>query len=524
MFNIKYIECIGPFNAMLLIVLCLPHWSFAQNTFSTRNNIVYGTWFQTVQVLESGHYMVLGSTVHEAGQVYSEPFSALYNGAGDLDSYQLFGDSTQTTAAQYHTMSYVQDIYLQQGYSLRNDIPCALLYWFDADGDTIRSKELFSPFLGTGQWGDSFINPLYSILMPDSTVYLSTTIAQPGTGNDICIWRLDAQGDELWHYIHATDGDPETCYSILPTQEGVVCSFFEGINANAFESFLKLVFFDSQGNIYNVLDDSLWNNFSVGIRAMIDNGGWVCAGSITEEVDLNSRACLWKIGYNGELVWSCNIGEYPIMSNGSYSLSNVVKTTDGNYVVTDDFFVSNEDDFSSFARVSKVGSDGVFHWSQLFQFIDTEFDMNRAYDLKATPDGGVVFCGESTDLDTSSPTYESPSQRGWIVKLDECGCLVPGCNELCITEGVDDMHLPKFLLGPNPTAANLHVFIPSMPTPGHREIRIYNLMGKLVTSFATPEGETTYIVDMTGFADGHYIVGLFEDNRLVYSEKVVKLI
>jgi Secretion system C-terminal sorting domain len=216
------------------------------------------------------------------------------------------------------------------------------------------------------------------------------------------------------------------------------------------------------------------------------------------------------------------VGDYPISSSAYYALTNLVQTTDGNYVVSDDFFVSNEDDFSGFTRVSKVGSDGVFHWSQLFQFIDSAFDRNRAYDLKATSDGGVVFCGESTDLDSSSPNYESPGQRGWIVKLDACGCLVPGCNELCITEGVDDMHLPKFLLGPNPTAANLHVFIPTMPTSGHREIRIYNLMGELVTSFATPHGDTTYIVDMAGFADSYYFVSLFENNKLVYSEKVVK--
>jgi hypothetical protein len=493
-----------------------------QVTFSTRTNIVYGTWFQSVQVMDNGDYMVLGSTINLATDVYSEPLSAIFDGAGNLVEYQLFGDSTQTTTAQHHTMSYVPDMYLQQGYGTRNGIPCALVYWFDADGDTLRSKDLYSPFLGTGQWAESFINPLWSILMPDSSVFVSTTVAQPVTANDICIWHLDAEGHELWHYINATEGDPETCYSMLPTEEGVICSMYQGGNGIVFNSFVKLIQLNNDGNVLEIIPETTWDNFSANIRAMINDNGYVCAGSICEDINYSTRPCLWKIDYDGLLQWSCPIGDYPIQSNGAYSLTNIVKLTDGNYMVTSDFIESVDPIYNSFTRVSKISNTGEHLWTQFFQLIDTDFDSNRAYDLKATPDGGVVFCGESTDLDSSSPTYESPGQRGWIVKLDECGCLVPGCNELCITEGVDDMHLPKFLLGPNPTAANLHVFIPSMPTPGHREIRIYNLMGELVTSFATPQGDTTYIVDMASSADGHYIVSLFEDNRLVYSEKVVK--
>ena len=147
--------------------------------------------------------------------------------------------------------------------------------------------------------------------------------------------------------------------------------------------------------------------------------------------------------------------------------------------------------------------------------------------MKATLDGGVIFCGEARD------TYSilaPPIQQGWLVKLDECGCLVPGCDSLCSYVGCgvqDTAFFPvfgdHFIIGPNPASQFINIYLGSLESLNLESLnfQLYDIQGKLVYSFNPTTPETTYMLSTENFASGLYVLSLREGERILQQQKIV---
>jgi hypothetical protein len=474
--------------------------------------------------------MVTGSTFDTIPNVHSDVFSAMFNSIGELTWSQQFGDSTHQTIAQHHTASGIPNYYIQQGYGNRNGKPAALYFWFNENGDTLQSATLQSPFVNETYFGSTYINPLYTIIVSDSTIYATTGVFQEGTSNDVCIWHLDKYGNELWHYIYATEADPETCYAMIPWQGGVMAAIYLGLDGTEYGGGGVLQIIDANGNDGGTIDESVWDNGSSGILVMLlENDYIICAGGIADSPDYNSKLGIWKLDSDGQLIWNSPIGDYPTAITNSYYLRNLVKTIDGNYVATCDFYYYSNDSHMDIKLIKADSSDGSMMWERYYHFVESQSDMHHAIDLKATPDGGVVFCGDASDTWSQNPNLELPAQQGWIVKLDACGCLVPGCDENC-TVGVEDASgHPEldsgslFIMGPNPASDYINIYLNKISNVQHSSlnIQVHDLAGNIVKSFAPHRGDTTYIVDTTGLATGQYVVSLMSEGVVLQSEKIV---
>ena len=145
--------------------------------------------------------------------------------------------------------------------------------------------------------------------------------------------------------------------------------------------------------------------------------------------------------------------------------------------------------------------------------------------MRATRDGGVIFCGEARYYDPADSLFTQPGQQAWVVKLDECGCLVPGCDPNCeytpepVAPALPSTDLP-FIIGPNPASQflNIHLFDPgSFAT----EFFLYDLNGRLIKSFKAPQLNTTYILGLESIASGIYILQARADNKVIGEAKVV---
>ncbi|MFN0031425.1 MAG: hypothetical protein ACKVOR_04630 [Flavobacteriales bacterium] len=197
--------------------LCFFVSSFAigQTTFSTRSYGVINTIYNSVQVLNDG-YLTCGWTYDTIPNISRDILLTKFNLEGENIEEFHYGDSSFQSFTQENCFSALDNLYIQQASAFDGQpIDFARLIWYNNLGDTLKTRDYFSPYY-IEENGNDYIRPLYSMLMPDSTIYFTAGIADPTTFNDVCIWHLDKYGNELWHYIYATEADPETCYAMIP--------------------------------------------------------------------------------------------------------------------------------------------------------------------------------------------------------------------------------------------------------------------------------------------------------------------
>lgn len=161
------------------------------------------------------------------------------------------------------------------------------------------------------------------------------------------------------------------------------------------------------------------------------------------------------------------------------------------------------------AILAKVSPEGDSLWMRQYLYVTTPGCYHAIYDLEPTPDGGYVMVGEARPYNAYDTLYPPPIQQGWILKVDEWGCLVPGCQLDVATEEVPNENQLKLKVYPNPASGELYVHLPEAGQGGR--FRLYDALGRQALAFAATQGEATYIVSLEGLAAGWYV--------LVYEEE-----
>jgi hypothetical protein len=264
---------------------------------------------------------------------------------------------------------------------------------------------------------------------------------------------------------------------------------------------------------------------------VLDDNSIVVSGSYEEPglQDVYSIACIYKVDTLGNLAWFSTYGDYNDYAWRDFT--NVVQTTDGNYVAAGTWKTSpgteeipegyTNADYDEFAYVVKFDrEDGSIIWDRKYRWLEVYRDNHTLRDMKATPDGGVIFCGEVKDFYMQQ--FEDFQQRGWVVKLDECGCLVPGCDTSCTDIGVREQSgvLP-LLLSPNPTSDILNVHVGGYSLSKDAALQIIDLGGRIVSTNSIPANNTTYMMRVDELPAGNYVVRLMNDGGVVATGTVV---
>jgi hypothetical protein len=145
-----------------------------------------------------------------------------------------------------------------------------------------------------------------------------------------------------------------------------------------------------------------------------------------------------------------------------------------------------------------------------FLYVTTPGCYHAIYDMEPTPDGGYVMVGEARPMNAFDTLFPPPIQQGWILKVDEWGCLVPGCHlDVAVEEAPLEDDNPELKVYPNPASGELYVHLPGGGTGGR--FRLFDALGRQALTFAATPGDTTYIVSLEGMAPGWYV--------LVYEEE-----
>lgn len=504
----------------------------AQVTFNLRYFELNQSSTQSIHVLNDG-YLAVGNTLDTTSSPpHTDLMVHVFSNSGELLLGNHYGVSTFQLIANENSFSERQDLFSQASLSQVNDTVYCNVAYLDGSGDTLFTSNILSPYINDGGEFTDYILPKFTYLMLDSSCYVTASIGNITTFNDAVLYKLDPQGHELWHYVHATLSDPDAIFAVVPHQGGVIYAVYHSASPDVAYGYHEIIKRDNLGGEVWTIDSRdveqrIWTPRSI----LIDNDSIVVSGSSNIiNPTLFGVASIYKIDTLGNLIWSNTYGDYTDFEWRRFT--NVVQTTDGNYVCGGTWTTTPGSepipinhthlDFDQFAHIVKFNREnGEIIWERKYRWLETYRDFHTLRDMKATPDGGVIFCGEALDLYLQ---LDPPYQQGWVVKLDACGCLVPGCDEGC-SVSIDEVstHMQQLKVGPNPATDFLNVFLPGTTTSAkavHASLQLFSLSGQLLQSFPIKHFDTTYVLDVSGFASAEYVLVLEEDGVVVARESI----
>lgn len=513
--------------SLILGLLFILSSTISQERFNVRYDSDFpSTNFRSVIELEDGYLCTgfLTDSVISSGRpsIYAKfDFNGSYlfhkhHGGEEPNQNRFF-------SAQNPDFQFLNDnIILHSGVTYdENSIRQGYIMQLNLDGDTLNMFRYYSPN-SDQEW------PYNSILarkVEQSTdgnfLMLSSYLNPGGTGNDILIQKYTPSGELLWNYEYITEQDPDNCNVILPTNDGGVI-LIPTIVIDEFPlQFHHVIKLDSNG-------DEEWSfqtNFQVFAGtftdAILEEDKIIASSLAKEESELFATPSIIKLDTLGNLIWQTKIWEndYDVL----HKTSQLIKSGDEEgYIIGGnhgEWITDAPNESNGF--LAKVSNDGELLWERKYQYFDLYNDVHQLYDLRATSDGGYIFCGEARGTDEDNPDVTGPYQQGWLVKVDEYGCLVEGCQQYdSISETEAFSEVDYFKLGSNPTSDFLNIFQIANTSP-LATYTIYDLNGKEIKSIPAPDSGTTLMVDVSILATGRYILSLTEHRKVLKTEKIV---
>jgi hypothetical protein len=211
--------------------------------------------------------------------------------------------------------------------------------------------------------------------------------------------------------------------------------------------------------------------------------------------------------------WSLKTGKSSFVTD----MNNIITTLDGNYIaigVTGDSLSSSQVATES-GHIIKFNIDGDIIWERRHYGIESEIEHNKLYDIVELADSSLLLCGQSVDVLGDFP------QRGWLLKLDKHGCLVPGCHLDTSTDDPLSITQTIVKIYPNPTSDYLNVYYRNKTGKGEGLFQLVDIQGRVVFSFGATQRDTTYMIDLGNYSSGIYFLQYLEDGRLSKTEKIV---
>jgi hypothetical protein len=215
---------------------------------------------------------------------------------------------------------------------------------------------------------------------------------------------------------------------------------------------------------------------------------------------------LLKLNADLEKEWTMELGFNWPSGGGRRCMFAITPTFDGHYAVVGegDKTPVGPDTFRTHGIIAKITEDGEKLWERELTWMDTIMHRHLLSDIVTTPDGGFLIGGQANGF--VNEDYTVASQQAWLLKLDEYGCLVPGCQgPVSVEDDLPDQPWQP-LLFPNPVQDMLSVFLPLHSEAAPISMEIFNNAGQLMKREEGLRTEVTYMLDIGAWPSGAYYI------------------
>jgi len=276
---------------------------------------------------------------------------------------------------------------------------------------------------------------------------------------------------------------------------------------------------DSLGEI--IWDNTYGSPFDDGPNAHLTtmaDGLPIFAGGLATSSAARNVPCLVKITSNGDVAWERRYGE-AIANTTLFAVKEIAPG--GDLIAAGQHYLSNvQVNSMRSGTLLRTTSEGDSLWMRFYHYHDADVAQGRGTlrDVLPTPDGGFIAVGTAS----STPIHD---QDLWLVKVDEYGCLVPGCNIITGMETQITNLREALKVWPNPVVqggtVQMELQLPENFKPeGTLRLSVVGSDGRLVREEYFTDHSSPLTLH-TSFAAGLYHLHLSDNTRWISGAKLV---
>jgi len=259
-----------------------------------------------------------------------------------------------------------------------------------------------------------------------------------------------------------------------------------------------------------------------------DDGNYLCAWTDKNAFNgfsyqTNPEATLWfaKINENGEKLWEKNIQEDIETWNVSHNIyipTQMIKLSDNNLILAGYGSLGN--------IIIKLTQNADVLWARGILPTELESPNSSAafaniYGIIETSDGGIACTGEANIQ--PGDAFPQSLQTGFVLKLDEYGCLEEGCHlddpVVSVEEVVEESE--RMLVYPNPATDYVIINYKTSKTSNNLSLVISDIAGKIIYNRSLDTEQDEIILPTNEYPNGQYFCTLKRNNKTIITEKVI---
>ncbi len=377
---------------------------------------------------------------------------------------------------------------------------------------------------------------LYDVIETDSGFIGLGNYFYPGTNINIMLLKVDSLGNETSRQTVGTSSLQEYALTMLSGSDGYIYIVgIKGIFTSQDESELVtntyILKADSNLNIVDSwVDPNEGGYFPYSVIESSDSTITWC-GTYADET-IYAGANYYGFNPMGEIrtirkddfttVWQLHFGYEWLFTH----LNEIEQLPDKSFIAVGETLgfatlnVNGDTAYTWAGWMVKVSEQGDLLWDRKYAGVYTNYCENHLDDFELLPDGGIIACGEAN----SNLTADTFPQQGWLIRLDSCGCLVPGCEFVGIEEPPTEEEIEFVKVFPNPMEDWLYIYfnVPQSYDPKEFSFTIMNMNGEILDYQPQLDYGSTYFLHTAGYASGVYLVNLMRNGEVVQVEKFVK--
>ncbi|MCB9052224.1 MAG: T9SS type A sorting domain-containing protein [Lewinellaceae bacterium] len=512
-------------NFMLYLACMVSLSATAQEaTFSKRFSFGFpASIFSSVVVVDTNYYItgVIADSIppNKKGNIFVQ-----FNRSGEAQSVKTLRSATKTYEIwRGNMLQCLDENFLACGLTFEQGNAKSLLIKYSPQGDTLFTREYPNFF------NDTLYTRAEDIALSNEGGFIMATQNRKEAAvnhNEFGVLKLDSLGNVQWHRVYGSPNYSDNARSVLAVGD----RYLVGGNYNDGHISREDITFRTQVISLDADGELEWRYLSptgelqIGANDMVatpDGGILVVSGSGVEVPagpgfgQLRWHNYAYKLDSSRQVEWGVVVRDSLPAIMGNNHLSAGILVNNG-YAMAGNLIARTPENWFFSGVLAKVSFNGELLWKRYYQHIPEEGPRHYIYDLAQASDGSFILVGEVWEPGTT------PSQQGWLLKVDEYGCLVPGCE---VVQSAEDSKspadLPQLLLYPNPVSEELQVYF-SAPAGDEYHFRILDTQGREWRRFSTRLSEVTLLVEVGELPGGVYYLQCLREGKVVRVEGFVK--
>ena len=475
-------------------------------------------WAYSVDVAEQG--TMVTALGQDSSNVYWDLVNYRLDNEGNaLDEFRFEAQNGNYSGGLYHSISrdFEGHYYFFNGgqYLINDTVYYDLRLWkFNVNGDSLWSKSFFQDTLL--RVGNDCI-----VTSDGGVAAVGAIDVGDGTNGQAYILKTDADGNmELFQTYGNASVITEEATSIVEDWEG---GFIVGGRENPpgpSNSNHLLFRTDSLGNLdwYQTIGLSApYSEGWINVNKTSD-GNYIYCGAGDFQIisgQQENRGKVVKIDISGNEIWTTFLGPH----DDATALIRNFENSTGQIIAVGVEQLPNADFLGSLVCLSQTG-DSL--WYRTYSHGPN--GNNILSDVIEDEQGYYVMCGM-----TSGESDGISGQDAWVIRVDEWGCLEPGCHLIDDLEEINIGLQNSMKVFPNPVQDVLHIewseeaAISRASMSAQRGI-IIDQLGRTVRIEKIPadHSSTNYLINLSSLPAGHYTLHWMSESIWYDSVKFVK--